>query len=324
MLKKMMAATAAAMALLGVLPTSTSAADWPTRPVKLVVPFPPGGATDIMARLLAKAIAEPLGQPVIVENRPGAGTVVGSTYVARAEPDGYTLLLAATPLVIAPSLYADLAYDPLKDFAPISEVANIVHVLVVNPRLPVHTVPELITYMKAHPNEVNYGSVGPGTLTHIQAEAFKRQAGVQMVHIPYKGSDPAKTDLIGGRIQLMFDSYPSASPVIRDGKLRALAVATREPTKVVPDLPTVASAGLPGFEVSPWLGVVAPANTPQAIVDRIAGDIEHAIQQPALREKFLELGLEPVQSSPSAFAEKLKTDMKDYAQSVKASGIKVN
>lgn len=324
MLRNMITAATAAMMCLGWVPTTASAVDWPTRPVRLVVPFPPGGATDIMARMLAQALAKPLGQPVIIENRPGAGTIVGSTYVARAAPDGYTLLLAATPLVIAPSLYSDLAYAPLKDFTPIAEVAEIVHVLVVNPQLPVHDVSGLIAYLKAHPDQLSYGSVGTGTLTHIQAEAFKHATGVQMEHIPYKGSAPAETDLVGGRIQLMFDSYPSAGPFIRDGKVRALAVATLQPTDVAPGLPTIASEALPGFEVAPWLGVVAPAGTSKAIVDRIASDLEHVMQQAGLRKRFLELGLEPVRSSPTAFAQKLKTDMDDYARTVRQAGVKVN
>jgi tripartite-type tricarboxylate transporter receptor subunit TctC len=297
---------------------------YPDKPIKLVVPFPPGGATDIMARLLADGLRERLGQPVIIDNRPGAGTMIASDIVAKAAPDGYTLLLAASPLVIAPSLYAKVNYDPIKDFVPITQVASIVHVLVVNPKLPATNVRELIAYLKANPGKASYGSVGAGTLTHIKAEAFQSMAGVKMAHIPYKGSAPAETDLIGGEIQLMFDSYPSASPFIRNGNVRALAIATPKRSPVAPGLPTIAESGLPGFELAPWLGVVAPAGTPAEVVARVHRETVELLKKPELQKKFLELGLEPVGSSPKEFGKLLRDDMASYSKTVKEAGIKVD
>lgn len=303
---------------------STQAQVYPEKSIRLVVPFPPGGATDITARLLADGLRNELRQPVVVDNRPGAGTTIASDIVARAPADGYTLLLAATPLVIAPSLYAKLNHDPLRDFVPITQVASIVHVLVVNPKVPARNVTELIAWMKAHPGQASYGSVGPGTLTHINAEAFKHMAGVEMEHIPYKGSAPAAADLIGGQIQLMFDSYPSALPFIRSGSVRAIAIATRKRSVIAPDLPTVAESGLTGFELAPWLGLVAPVGTSAEVVERVQKAVSVVLKRPALVQKFNELGLETVGNSSAEFSQRMHDELTSYAKTVKEAGIKVN
>ncbi len=314
----------AALALACALGATSASADYPEQPVRLVVPFPQGGATDIMARLLAERLRDELGQPVLVDNKPGAGTMIASDLVARSPADGYTVLLAATPFVIAPSLYAKVGYDPLKDFTPIGQVASIVHVLVVHPSVPAHSVQELVAWLKATPGKASYGSVGAGTLTHIKAEDFKRRAGVDMVHVPYKGSAPAAIDLVGGQIQLMFDSYPSARPFIRDGKVRALAVASLQRSPVAPDLPTVAQAGLPGFDVAPWLGLVVPAGTPEQTVARLERALAAATAHAELRQRFLELGLDVAAPSRAAFGRLLREDRAGYATIVRQANIKVD
>jgi tripartite-type tricarboxylate transporter receptor subunit TctC len=314
----------ATAALTAIHPSPALAQAYPDRPIRMVVPFPPGGATDIMARLLADGLRQEFDQQVIVDNRPGAGTMIASDLVAKSAPDGYTLLLAATPFVIAPSLYAKVNYDPIKDFVPITQVASIVHVLVVNPQLPVHSVAELIAWLKANPGKASYGSVGTGTLTHIKAESFKQMAGVNMVHVPYKGSAPAETDLVGGQIQLMFDAYPSASPFIRNGNIRALAITTPKRSVVASELPTVAESGLPGFDLAPWLGLVAPAGTPESIVEKIQHAATAALQRPDLRQKFIDLGLETIGSTPQQFGAIMRADMASYAKTVKDAQIKVD
>ncbi|WP_201524773.1 tripartite tricarboxylate transporter substrate-binding protein, partial [Bordetella pseudohinzii] len=226
MMKQVLAGCALALAA----NLAQAADNYPSKPVRIVVPFAPGGATDIMSRLVAERLTAKIGQPVIVENKPGGGTMIASDYVARAEHDGYTLLMAASSLGIAPSIYAKVNYDPIKDFAPISQVASVVHVLEVHPSVPAKTVGELIAYLKANPGKVSYGSVGTGSSTHMEAELFNSMAGVQMAHIPYKGSAPALNDLVAGRIQGMFDAWASSGPFVKDGRLRALAVTTAQPS----------------------------------------------------------------------------------------------
>ncbi|MDX3985376.1 tripartite tricarboxylate transporter substrate binding protein [Achromobacter sp. LC458] len=296
---------------------------YPSRPVRIVVPFSPGGAADIMSRLLAERLTAKLGQTVIVENKPGGGTMIASDYVARAAPDGYTLLMAASSLGIAPSTYAKVNYDPIKDFTPVSQVASVVHVLEVHPSIPAKNVGELIAYLKANPGKVSYGSVGAGSSTHLEAELFNSMAGVQMAHIPYKGSAPALNDLVAGRIQVMFDAWASSGPFVKDGKLRALAVTTTKPSASVPDLPTVAASGLPGYSAMPWLGLVAPANTPQAVVDKLYTNLAQILQQPDVKAQFVGLGLDIIGSDPKAFAAFIRQDVSTWAKVARDSNIRL-
>ena len=321
MLKKILAGIAlAASAASG---TAWAQGDYPTQPVRIVVPFSPGGATDIMTRLIAEHLGTELGQPVIVENKPGGGTLIASDYVARAQPDGYTLLMAASSLGIAPSIYSKVNYDPVKDFVPVSQVASVVHILEVHPSVPVKTVGELVAYLKANPGKVSYGSVGTGSSTHLEAELFKHMAGVEMEHIPYKGSSPALTDLVAGRLQVMFDAWASSGPFVKDGKLRALAVTTEQPSVSVPELPTVAASGLPGYSAMPWLGLVAPAGTPSAVIDTIYQALAKTLKREDVKRKFADLGLDIIGSDPQAFAAFIKQDIGTWAKVARDSNIRL-
>lgn len=319
MIKQLMAGVALALGASAAQATDA----FPSKPVRIVVPFSPGGATDIMSRLVAERLSARLGQAVIVENRPGGGTMIASDYVARAEPDGYTLLMAASSLGIAPSLYAKVNYDPIKDFAPVSQVASVVHVLEVHPSVPARNVAELIAYLKANPGKVSYGSVGAGSSTHLEAELFNSMAGVEMEHIPYKGSAPALTDLVAGRIQLMFDAWASSGPFVKDGRLRALAVTTTQPSAAVPDLPTVAASGLPGYSAMPWLGLVAPSGTPEPVIGKLHQAIADIVQEPAVRAKFSELGLDIIGNDPQAFADFIKQDIATWAKVARDANIRL-
>jgi tripartite-type tricarboxylate transporter receptor subunit TctC len=321
MMKKLLAGVA--LACLGAAGPALAQDDYPNRPVRIVVPFSPGGAADIMSRVLAEKLGARLGQPVIVENKPGGGTMIASDYVARAAPDGYTLLMAASSLGIAPSIYAKVNYDPIKDFTPVTQVASVVHVLEVHPSVPAKNVGELIAYLKANPGKVSYGSVGTGSSTHLEAELFNSMAGVQMTHIPYKGSSPALNDLVAGRLQVMFDAWASSGPFVKDGKLRALAVTTTKPSASVPDLPTVAASGLPGYSAMPWLGLVAPAGTPQPVVDKLYQNLAQILQQPEVKTQFVGLGLDIIGSDPKTFAAFIRQDVTTWAKVARDSNIRL-
>ncbi|MFU1983426.1 tripartite tricarboxylate transporter substrate binding protein [Bordetella hinzii] len=319
MMKQVLAGCALALAA-----TLAQAADnYPSKPVRIVVPFAPGGATDIMSRLVAERLTAKIGQPVIVENKPGGGTMIASDYVARAEPDGYTLLMAASSLGIAPSIYAKVNYDPIKDFAPVSQVASVVHVLEVHPSVPAKTVGELIAYLKANPGKVSYGSVGAGSSTHLEAELFNSMAGVQMAHIPYKGSAPALNDLVAGRIQVMFDAWASSGPFVKDGRLRALAVTTAQPSASVPELATMSASGLPGYSAMPWLGLVAPAGTPKPVIDTLYRAVAEIVKEPAVKTKFSDLGLDIIGSDPQAFGAFIKQDIATWAKVARDANIRL-
>jgi len=321
MLKKMLAGIALAMAAAG--NAAWAQDNYPSQPVRIVVPFSPGGATDIMTRLVADHLGAELGQPVIVENKPGGGTLIASDYVARAKPDGYTLLMAASSLGIAPSIYAKVNYDPVKDFAPVSQVASVVHVLEVHPSVPAKTVSELIAYLKANPGKLSYGSVGTGSSTHLEAELFKHMAGVEMEHIPYKGSSPALTDLVAGRLQVMFDAWASSGPFVKEGKLRALAVTTAQPSASVPELPTVAASGLPGYSAMPWLGLVAPAGTPAPAIDKLYQAVSRVLRRDDVKRKFADLGLDIIGSDPKAFAAFIQQDIATWGKVARDSSIRL-
>ncbi|GAB1580021.1 tripartite tricarboxylate transporter substrate binding protein [Bordetella petrii] len=321
MLKKMLAGIALATAAAG--NAAWAQDNYPSQPVRIVVPFSPGGATDIMTRLVADHLGAELGQPVIVENKPGGGTLIASDYVARAKPDGYTLLMAASSLGIAPSIYAKVNYDPVKDFAPVSQVASVVHVLEVHPSVPAKTVGELIAYLKANPGKLSYGSVGTGSSTHLEAELFKHMAGVEMEHIPYKGSSPALTDLVAGRLQVMFDAWASSGPFVKDGKLRALAVTTAQASASVPELPTVAASGLPGYSAMPWLGLVAPAGTPAPAIDKLYQAVSRVLRRDDVKRKFADLGLDIIGSDPKTFAAFIRQDIATWGKVARDSSIRL-
>ena len=321
MIKSLLAAVAIATAALC---GTAHAQNYPSKPVTIVVPFSPGGATDIMARTLAEPLGKRLGQPVIVENRTGAGTMIASEHVSKATPDGHTLLLAASSLGIAPSLHSKVNYDPVKDFTPISLVASVVHVLSVHPSVPAKNVSELIAWVKANPTKANYGSVGAGTSTHLESELFATMAGLKMQHIPYKGSAPALMDLVGGNLPIMFDAYASSGPFIRENKIRLLAVTTAQRSKLLPDVPTVAESGLPGYEAMPWLGLVAPAGTPNAVVNKVHAELMEVLKDAAVQEKFRSLGLDIIGNKPAEFSDFIKKDIVKWAKVVKDSGAKAD
>jgi len=298
---------------------------YPAKPIRIVVPFPPGGATDILARAVAQKLTDAWGQAVVVDNRPGAGGNIGSEIVAKAAPDGYTLEMGTVGThAINASLYAKMPYDHVKDFAPVILVAGVPNVLVVNPSLPVSSVQELIAYAKANPGKLNFASSGNGTSIHLAGELFKVMAGVQMTHIPYKGSAPALQDLIGGQVQLMFDNLPPSLPHIKAGKLRALAVTSATRSSALPDTPTIAESGLPGFEASSWFGVLAPAGTPPAIIARLNAEIAAWLASAEAKEKMLALGANIGGGSPEDFARHIAAETAKWQKVVKASGAKVD
>jgi len=305
-------------------PFAMGQSTYPTRPVRLVVPFPAGGTTDIIARATAQKLSEAWGQQVIVDNRPGAAGNIGSELVAKAAPDGYTLLMGTVGThAINPSLYAKMPYDHVKEFAPVILVAGVPNVLVVNPDLPIKSVPELIAYAKANPGKLNFASSGSGTSIHLSGELFKAMTGVQMTHVPYKGSAPALTDLIGGQVQLMFDNLPSSLAFIKAGKLRALAVTSASRAPALPDVPTVADT-VPGFEASSWFGVLAPAGTPPEIIARINGEVTKWLATPEAKEKLTAQGANVAGGTPQDFAKHIQAETAKWAKVVKESGAKVD
>ncbi|HSC23056.1 MAG TPA: tripartite tricarboxylate transporter substrate binding protein [Casimicrobiaceae bacterium] len=301
------------------------AADYPTKPIRLVVPFPPGGTTDILARAVAQKLSEAWNEQVVVDNRPGAGGNIGADLVAKAAPDGYTLVMGTVGThAINPNLYAKMPYDHVKDFAPVILVAGVPNVLVVNPSLPVHSVKELIDYAKANPGKLNFASSGNGTSIHLSGELFKTMAGVQMTHVPYKGSAPALSDLMGGQVQLMFDNLPSSLGLIKAGKLRALAVTSASRAAALPDVPTIAESGLPGFEASSWFGILAPAGTPHEVVAKLNGAVAAWLATPEAKEKLLAQGAIAAGGTPEAFAKHIDSETAKWAKVVKASGAHID
>lgn len=298
---------------------------YPTKPIRMVVGFPPGGPNDIVARAVAENLGSVLGQPVVVENRPGAGGNIGTEVTARAEPDGYTLLMGSTgPQAMNPAVYARLPFDVLRDLAPVSMVAMVPSALVVNPQLPIRTVAELIAYGKQHPDALKYGSGGYGTTLHLSGELFKSLAGVDMLHIPYKGTAPALADLVGGQIQLMFAAVPSVMPMVKAGKLRVLAVTTRQRSQALPDVPTVAESGVPDYEMAPWFGVFTTAGTPQPVVQRLSEAIHQVVAMPAVRDALQKQGAEPLTNTPQEFAAMLRAEIDKWSRIVKAAKITID
>ncbi len=309
-------------ALMSVM-SATAMAAYPEKPVTIVIPFSAGGAADTLGRLLADKIGQKVGQPVIVENKPGAGTLIASQHVANAKPDGYTLLLAASSLGTIPSINKDAKYDPVKSFMPITQVASVVHVISVNPEVPVKTVKELIDYLKQNKGKVSYASLGTGSSTQLEAEMFKSMADVDMQDIPYKGSAPALTDLISGRVQVMFDAWASTGPYAKAGKVKVLAVTTDKPSPSIPDMPTISEA-VPGFSAMPWLGLVAPRGTPPEVADVIYKAVHESVQQDDVKEKFKTLGLDVIGSDPATFGEFIRKDVKTWGEVIRKANITVN
>lgn len=310
------------LAVAGVQAQSASA--FPSKTIRLIVPYPPGGPTDLTARLVAVEMGNSLGQTIFVDNRPGASGMLGAEAVARAEPDGYTFLANASLHVINSSIYPDMRFDALKDFVPVTQLAAVPLVLVVPASSPIKSLKELVDYGKKNPGKLNFGSAGNASSQQLAGESFKTVAGLDMQHVPYKGSAPALTDLVGGQIQLMFDSMPSAMPFIKSGKLRALAVTTEKRAQALPDLPTIAELGYPGFDISTWYGFWAPKGTPSSIVAKLAEAAARALKQPQIVEQYSTMGAEPVGSTPVEFAKYNASESIKWAEIVRKSGAKAN
>jgi tripartite-type tricarboxylate transporter receptor subunit TctC len=298
-----------------------SAQTYPARPVRVIVGFTPGGGADIVARLMAQWLSEQLGHPFVIENRPGAGTNIAMDAVVRAAPDGYTIAAVTSTNAINATLYDNLTFDFARDIAPVGSISSVPNVMVVNPSLPVGTVPEFIAYAKANPGKVNYASGGNGTAQHLSGELFKIMTGVAMVHVPYRGDAPALTDLIGGQVQVMFGPIPPSVEHIRAGKLRALAVTTATRSQALPDLPTVSDV-VPGYEASAWYGIGAPRNVPAEVVDKLNKEINAALADTKMKARLAELGGIVLPGSPAEFGKLIADETEKWAKVVKFSGAK--
>ncbi|TFZ07192.1 tripartite tricarboxylate transporter substrate binding protein [Ramlibacter henchirensis] len=302
-----------------------SAQSWPGKPVRLVIPFPAGGSTDIVGRLIGEKLSTALGQPVVVDNRAGAGGTTGSDLVAKAAPDGYTFLMGTSSThAIAPSLYSKLAYDPVRDFAPVTLLGTATILMVVHPSVPAKNVAEFIALAKAKPGQFMYGSTGNGSVSHLTAEYFRSQAGIEMQHVPYKGDSPMTLDLVAGRVQLAFGTAVAFLPHVQGGKLNALAVTDAKPSPVAPRLPTVATSGLPNFEALQWFGLLAPAGTPREIVQRMHTEVAKALQLPDVQEKLQGLGMQIVGGGPDTFGSFMRAESAKWGKIVRDSGAKVD
>jgi tripartite-type tricarboxylate transporter receptor subunit TctC len=300
-----------------------AAQQYPSKPIRLVVPFPPGGSTDIVARIVAQKLGTQLGQPLVIENRDGAGGTLGTGVVAKAPPDGYTLVVGTTSThVVAPSVYQKLEYDPVKDFAPVSLMAVTPYLLVVNPGVPAKTVKELVELMKSQPGKLNYASAGVGSTTHLAMEMLKGASNTSAVHVPYKGNGPAGTAVIGGQVEILFGSLPAVLPHAKSGKVRALAVGTPKRSPSLPEVPTVAESGYPGFDASLWLAIMAPAGTPAPIVERLNKEVIAAVGAKDTAELLDKNGAEPLTSTPGELAAMIKDGVVKYAKVVKDAGVK--
>ena len=309
---------------LAVAATAACAQDYPTKPVRMLVGFPPGGPTDITARLAAQHLSEALGQQVIVDNRPGAGGTVSMTSLTQSPPDGYTLALGSNgEMAISPNLRPNLAYDPLKSVAPISRIGASQLVLVVHPSLPVKSVKALIALAKARPGAVNFASAGVGSTAHLASELLKHMAAIDIVHIPYKGAGPAMTELIGGQVQMLITGFSGAAPHVKAGRLRALGATGPKRMAAVPDLPTIAET-VPGYEVTSWYGIVAPAGTPRAVVDRLYRELAAMTKKPEVAARLVSLGIEPEGSSPEQFQAQTQREIAKWAKIIKLAAVKLD
>jgi tripartite-type tricarboxylate transporter receptor subunit TctC len=296
---------------------------WPAKPIRLMVPFPPGGSTDIVARIAAQKLSERLGQPIVIENRGGAGGTIGTALVAKSAPDGYSLGVASTSThVVAPGVYAKLDYDPVKDFAPVGLMAVSPYLLVVNPAVPARSLQELVALAKKQPGRLNYASAGVGSTTHLAMEMLKHASATYMLHIPYNGNGPAGTAVIAGQVEVMFGSLPSLLPYAKSGRARALAVGTPKRSPSLPDVPTVAESGYPGFDASLWLAIMAPAGTPQPILERLNKELVALIAAADTREAFDKAGTEPLTGTPADLAAMIRDGVPKYARIIKTAGVK--
>jgi tripartite-type tricarboxylate transporter receptor subunit TctC len=298
---------------------------YPTKPIRLILGLPPGGMNDIVARIVSEQLTTSLGQPVIVDNRVGASGTIGASIAAKSPPDGYTIFMGSVSNIgIAPSQFKDLPYDPVKDFEPITRAASAVCVLVVNPNFPVKSTRDLIAMAKQKPGALTYASAGQGSSTHLTAELFNSQAGIQLVNVPYKGDGPGVADVMAGHVPVMFPTLPAALQFIKAGKLRPIAVSSIARSTLLPDVPTVAESGVPDFEVGVWVGFFAPAGTPKEIVSKLNTEIVKILRQPAVRERFAGLGLEAVEDTPAQFATFVKAEIAKWSRVSKAAGVNPN
>jgi tripartite-type tricarboxylate transporter receptor subunit TctC len=314
---------AAALATSGLTPAAD--APYPARPIRMIVPNATGASSDVLGRIVATQLSAEFGQQVIVDNRPGAGGNIGADLVAKSAPDGYTILEGALSThAVNVSLYSKMPYDPVRDFAPITLVAVTPNVLVLNPSVPANSVKELIAHAKAHPGKLSFGSGSNGSAGHLAGELFKMEAGVDMVHVPYKGAAPAMQDLLAGQTQLMFDNLANSMQQVRAGKLKALAVTTEHRSALVPELPTLAEEGLPGFDISTWWGFMAPAGTPKEIIAKWNTEVTRILNTPEMKAFFAQQGAEPAPTAPDAFGAMIQREIAKYAKIVKASGAKVD
>jgi len=299
---------------------------YPSKPIRMIVGFPPGGGTDVVARIITPKLAEGLGQPVVIENRPGATGTVAAEFVARSPNDGYTIMMGHVSVnAIAPSLFPQLPYDVIKDFAPVTLTASVPHFIVVHPSLPVTSLKELIAYARAQPGKLSFPSAGNGSTPHLAGEMFKSMAGVDLVHVPYKGTGQSMADLLAGQHLVGFDTMPASAPYVRSGKLRPLAVTSAKRLAEFPGVPTAGEAGVPGYQLATWYGVFAPAGTPHGIVNRLHSEIAKAMQAPETREKLVAIGVdETVTRSPEEFAAIVRADTVRYAKVIKDAGLKID
>lgn len=299
------------------LPCVALAQAYPTKPIRLIVPFAPGGVADVVGRTLTPRLAEALGQPILVDNRGGAGGTLGTAVGAKSPPDGYTLILPAASHATTPGLYKKLPFDPVKDFAGVAQLVTVPYILVVHPSLPARSVKELIALAKTKPGELTYGSAGNGSSNHLAGELFKTMSAANIVHIPYKGSGPAMTDLLGGHLVFMFDAINTSLPHMKTGRIRALGIGTLKPSRVAPDLPTIASQGLPGYEANTWIGVLAPAGTPRDVINQLNSQIVKILKMPDIQERLSSQGAEPVGSSPEQFDAFLSAEVAKWGKVIR-------
>ena len=320
--RRRLLALATALLCSAALPARAETAAWPSKPIKLVVGYAAGGATDVVARLVAVRLGEQLGQPVLVDNRTGANSNVGAEAVARAPADGYTLYVYTIANTINASLYARLGYDPVKDFEPVGLIAKIPNILVVNPKLPIRSVADYLRFAKEQPDGITFASSGSGSSIHLSGEMFKMKAGLKMLHVPYRGSAPAITDLLGGQVQSMFDNMPSALPHVQGGRLRAIAITSAQRSPLLPDVPTVAESGYPGFDVQSWFGLAAPAGTPHPVIECLNAALDKVMAAPEVRQRLRDLGATPEAGTPEQMRALAVAEIKRWREVVKASGAK--
>ncbi|NDY83046.1 tripartite tricarboxylate transporter substrate binding protein [Orrella sp. NBD-18] len=313
-----------AVLIIGLAFAGIAQAAYPEKPVTIVVPYPAGGATDVVARLLAEKLPNVWGQPVMVVNRPGAGTTVAAESIARAQGDGYTLYMTTAAHTISASLYSKLSYDPIKDFAPIDLVSTIPLVLVTNPALPASTLSELVAYAKSQKNGLSMASTGNGTPQHLAGELFKARSGAQLVHIPYKGDSPMLTDLVGGQVQMAFVTLSAALPFIKSGKLRAIALASDQRAEAIANVPTMTEAGLPGFTAATWFGLFGPASMSSELINKIYSDVSKVVAEPSTTRRLLEMGGVVNNSSPQEFKKVIDAEVKNWGEAVRLSGARVD